>query len=422
MKAKVFRKIGILSTILSLAVIIVLVSSCDILESDNDVLTPVVEIKNKEIYVLANGQSFIDLQSKIQTSQPARLSVTSDPRHGKLIDLGQGILQYSPSTGSAKGRDGFEFTVYSNSNEIIKKDSVIIIIESDSTNLPCNIYPVADYVYSVRPEGVLIDVTANDIICSNTIEVSVYKPADTFPPYYGTAQVQNNKILYTPESTFNGTDKIMYKVSASNPTRIAYGMVYITSDSFCVFSVANDVYLYDSLFAGNTLEIPVFQNDSLCLALNQYQVNIKSNPSYGVVSPTPGGFRYTVGDFEGRVADQFSYEVCIDATCKTARVDVKMAVDSVWKCQLLAVPDSIDISKNVSGLIFLEVVKNDSICGLKSFDITTHPVYGTAFINEANNTIGYQRDPLMNKDDLLKYKICNGNECSTAAVYIKRTN
>ena len=423
MKAKVFRKIGILSTILSLGVIIVLMSSCDILESDNDVLAPVVDINDKEIYVLANGQSFIDLQSKVQTNQPARLAVTSDPRLGKLIDLGQGILQYSPSTGSTNGVDGFEFTIYSSSNEIIKRDSVIIIIENDSTNLPFNIYPVTDYVYSVRPGGTLIDVTANDIICSNAIEVSIYKPENTFPPYYGTAQVQNNKILYTPGSTFNGVDKIMYRVTASNPPLVAYGMVYITSDSSCAFTVADDRYEYDSLFAGLTLDLPVLLNDSLCHALNQYQVNIKSNPNYGIVSALQGGFSYTVGDFESAPADdQFTYEVCIDATCKTARVDIRMIADSVWKCQVKAISDSIDISKNISGLIFLDVVRNDSICGLKSFAITTQPVYGTAFINEANNTIGYQRDPLMNQDDLLKYEICNGEECSSAAVYIKRKN
>jgi hypothetical protein len=424
MKAKVFRKIGILSTIFSMSLIIVFVSSCDVLESDNDVLTPVVDVNGKEIYVLANGESFIDLQSKIQTNQPARLAVTSDPRNGKLLDLGHGILQYSPSTGSSKGRDGFEFTVYSSSNEIIKRDSVIIIIENDSTKLPCSIYPLNDYVYSVNSTGALIDVTANDVICSNSVVISVYQPGNSFPPYFGTTQVQNNKILYTPASAFNGEDKIMYKVTASNPDRIAYGMVYITSDSSCSFSVSNDLYSYDSLFVGRELSLPVFQNDSLCKALNQYQVSIKSNPMFGTVSLIQSGFLYTINNFDGDTFnDQFTYEVCIDATCKTARVDVRLTPDSVWNCKLLARPDSIDISNNISGLIFLDVIRNDSICGgLKNFVITTNPVYGTAFINQADNTIGYQRDPLMNKDDTLKYEICSNNECSTAVVHIKRTN
>jgi hypothetical protein len=84
-----------------------------VLESDTDVLEPEVDITGKEIYVLPNGESFIDLQSKVQTNQPARLAVTSMPRHGTLTDLGKGMLQYSPTTGYVRGRDGFEVTVYS---------------------------------------------------------------------------------------------------------------------------------------------------------------------------------------------------------------------------------------------------------------------------------------------------------------------
>lgn len=423
MKAKVFRKIGILSTIFSMGTIIVLLFSCDVLESEPDVLEPVVDIDGTEVYVLANGSSFIDLQSKVQTSQPARLAVTSEPRHGLLADLGQGILQYSPTTGSSRARDGFEFTLYSATNEVIRRDSVVIVIESDSTNLPCNIYPVNDYVYSVGTTGVLIDVTANDVICSNTVEVSVYSPASSFPPYFGTAVAENNRIRYVPGPSFTGEDKIMYKLTTSNPARIAYGMVYITSDSACTFSVADDLYTFDSLVENSNITLKIFQNDSLCQALNQYQVNLKSGPVYGTALLTSDGFRYQVPDSVGFVFnDHFTYEVCIDASCKIARVDVRLMADTVTNCNFFAVPDSVDISNNPMGTVFLEVTKNDSICGeLTSFGITENPAYGTAFINASNKTIGYQRDPLMNRNDSLRYEICKGEKCSTAAVYIKRT-
>jgi hypothetical protein len=420
MKTKVFRKIGILSTFFWVGAIIVLSFSCDVLESDSDVLEPDVDINGKEIYVLANGTSFIDLQSSVTTNQPARLAVTSDPRHGTLTDLGHGILQYSPTTGSARARDGFEFTVYSGTNEIIKKDSVIIVIENDSTKLPCNIYPVTDYVHAVSSAGITIDVTSNDIICSNAVEVSVYKPENSFPPYYGTAEVKNNKIIYSPGPSFNGSDKIMYKLTASNPLRIAYGLVYITSDSSCSFTIADDLYEYSALLEGSTLILKAFENDSLCQALNQYQVTIKSNPVYGTASVIPNGFSYQVLDSVGRkFKDQFTYEVCIDAVCKTARVDIRLKSDS---CTFYATPDSMDLSGNSIELMFLDVLHNDSICGdLKSFKLTTMPLYGDAYVDEAYKAIGYRRDPLRNKNDSLKYEICNGGKCSTASVFIKRT-
>jgi hypothetical protein len=419
---KVFRKIGIPVHFFLPAAIMLLLSACDVLESDSDVLVPDVDITGKEIYVLTTGESFIDLQSKIQTNQPARLAVTSTPRHGTLKDLGKGMLQYSPATGGARARDGFEFTVYSASNEIIKKDSVIIIIENDSTNLPCNLYPVTDYVYDVASSGVTIDVLVNDIICSNDVVVSVHKPENSFPPYFGTAEVKNNKVIYYPGASFSGSDKIMYKISSSNPERIAYGLVYITSDSSCTFSVSDDLYVFNTIQEGSTVALSAFDNDSLCQALNQYQVNVRSGPFYGQAALTSSGFSYLVPDSVGvNFSDYFLYEMCIDAACKTARVDIKVKQDSVWTCTLYAASDSIDISKNISGLIFMEVVKNDSICGdLTSFVLTSNPKYGTAYVNEANHTIAYQRDPLMNKDDGLEYKICNSNQCSTASVFIKR--
>lgn len=421
---KVSSKIEILSTFFWSAVIIVLMSGCDVLESDPDVLVPDVDVTGNEVYVLTNGESFIDLQSKVQTNQPARLAITSAPRYGTLNDLGKGILQYSPTTGTARARDGFEFTVYSTSNAIIKKDSVIIIIENDSTHLPCDLYPVTDYVYNVTSQPVTIDVTANDIICSNAITVSVYKPDSSFPPFYGTASANGNKIIYAPGASFGGADKLMYKIQSANPERTAYGIVYITGDSACSISVADDRYEFGSLTEGSELMLAVFDNDTLCKALNQYQVNIKSGPMYGKASLTSNGFVYQVPDSVGLVFDDhFSYEACIDAVCQTARVDVVMTPDSVLTCNLYAAPDSIDVSKNVLGLVFLDVVKNDSICGnLKSFVLKKGPVYGTAYVNEANNTIAYQRDPLMNKDDSLEYEICNNSQCSTASVFIKRTN
>lgn len=422
---KVSRKIGILSKFLVLGGIIALLFSCDVLESDPDVLEPTVDITGEEIYVLANGASFIDLNSKVQTNQPARLAVTSQPRHGTLADLGQGILQYSPATGSAKARDGFEFTVYSNTNEILKKDSVIIIIETDSTKLPCNIYPVTDYVYDVTAASVSIDVISNDIICSNDVVVSVYKPENSFPPYFGQAEAKENKIIYYPGTSFSGADKIMYKITDSNdPKRIAFGMVYITSDSSCSFSVWDDLYEYNTLTEGTALILTAFVNDSLCHALNEYQVNIKSGPLYGAASLVSNGFLYQFPDSIGfTFNDHFIYEVCIDADCKTARVDIKLKMDSVWTCSFYATPDSIDMVNSTVALMYLDVLNNDSTCdSLKSFALTKMPMYGTAFVNEEKKAIGYERDPLMNKDDTLEYEICDGKECSTASVFIKRTN
>lgn len=396
--------------------------SCDVLESDPDVLKPTSDITGKEVFVLANSASFIDLNAKLQTNVPARVAVTSDTRHGKVTDLGGGILQYSPTIGNSRARDGFEFTVYTLNNEVIKRDSVIIIIENDSTNLPCNIYPVPDYVYGVKQDSI-IDVLSNDIVCGGAVVVSVFKPGNSFPPYYGHAEVIGNKIKYSPGPTFEGVDKIMYKVTATTDTsRVAYGMVYITGDSICSFRLTNDQYTFTQYAVDSLIVLPVFKNDSLCQSINQYQVNLKTIPVYGHAALTANGFSYSVPATASLpFADYFTYEVCIDATCKTARVDIELKQDSVIACAIRARPDSINIAYSNNPQDSIAVLLNDSICGdLKSLTIKKVPAYGTATVS--NQQIVYNRNTQQEKDDTLEYEICNTIGCSRATVYIKRTN
>lgn len=412
---------GILSSILGMALISFLLTGCDTLDADSDVLTPDVEIDGNEIYVLANGASYIDLQEKLQSNVQGRLVVTGQPKKGELNDLGQGMLQYLPVTGSLSGRDAFEFTVFSGTNEIIKKDTVIIIIEDDSTALPCNIYPVTDYVFEVSTVATTVDVKANDIICGNDVAVSVYRPATTFPPYHGTAQVVDNKIVYTPGNGFTGSDKVMYKLTDTHdPSRVGYGMVYFSADSSCIFTVRDDLYTFNSDTAAQTLLLPVFSNDSLCHAVNNYRVTIQVAPQLGSVSVTDEGINYNVPSVsDSSYQDNFTYEVCIDASCKSANVKVVFHADTVGICSFQAVMDTLDLTGNTTPLMYLDVLYNDELCDeLKSFRITEYPVNGTAFVDSETNTIGYNRNVFTN--DSLTYEVCDNSFCDKAKVYIKQ--
>jgi hypothetical protein len=422
MKAKKMSATRRLSRFFSIISLGIAALSCDVLEPDPDVLEPTANVNGKEIYVLANSPSIVDLNAKLQTNTPVRIALTSQARHGKINDLGKGLLQYTPAVGNARARDGFEFTAYTLNNEVIKRDSIIIFIENDSTNLPCNIYPLADYVYGIDHDPVVVDVTNNDIICGGNVVVSIYKPENSSPPYFGQAEVVGNKVRYSPNSTFQGSDKIIYKISTTSDTsRTAYGIVYLSGDSACSFRVEDDLYVFGQYAADSLIVLAVFQNDSLCDSMNQYQVNLKSAPVQGQASLGQNGFNYKVpATVTFPFSDYFTYEVCVDATCKTARVDIKIKKDSVSFCSIQAHGDSIDISANNDTLVYLKVLFNDSTCGnLKEFRITKSPLYGTSAV--VNEEISYARNLQVRKDDTLEYEICNDEGCSRAAVYIKQT-
>lgn len=191
--SKIDPKRKIASLFLWIGLFATLFYSCDVLEPDADLLESKVSLTEDQLYVLPNNAAFIDLGAKVSTNKPVRFSITSSTRHGNLSDMGNGLLQYTSTSGNRRIQDSFEFTVFSEKNEVIKLDTVIIIVD-DSTHLPCGIFPVNDYVYGVRKNTpVNINVLANDHICgsdSADLIVEVYKPENNFPPNHEAMRIQ----------------------------------------------------------------------------------------------------------------------------------------------------------------------------------------------------------------------------------------
>jgi hypothetical protein len=408
-------------------VIILLFFSCDVLEPDGDLIKPTVRIEGDHIFVLSNNSAFIDLNSKVKTNQRVRLGVTSPTKYGVLTDLGKGLIQYTPSVGKRKARDSFEFTIFSESSQILDIDTVWIMIEDDSTNLPCGVFPADDYVYGATTDVPLtIPVLANDYICgvdSADLVVSIHRPDNTYPPRFGGAEVSGHTIVYTSGTQFGNADKVIYKVHPKNdPENAWFGVVYIAGDEPCAFFLHDDSFAFDvdSLVAG--VRIPALQNDSLCL-VEDYQINIAVPAMYGNATVNDQAIAYQLSDAQTVAAfesDFFVYEVCIDATCKTARVDLHVG-EGVDSCVFRAMADTVDLSRNTIPSMYLDVLYNDSVCdGYSTFTITEFPHYGTASFDETREAILYQRDQFANRNDSLAYEICNGEICSRAKVYIKR--
>ncbi len=407
--------------------------SCDVMEPDADSVKPQVSIDEETIYVFSDGSAFIDLQEKVKTSGLVRLSVTSTPKHGVLHDMGNGLLQYASHVHNQKVLDLFEFTVFSDGNQILTKDTVFISVENDSTKLPCGIYTVDDRVYGVKKNVTYsINPLLNDKICgydSTEIELSVYHPYDSFPPYNGIAWVKDNTLFYTAGSTFPGSDKLIYRiVPSADPSKAAYGVVYFNGQSSCNFIVNEDVFRVEKDSVDKVMHLPVFVNDILCDNIASHVVSLAQPPKRGTVMLRENVFIYQISDTvtmdPAYFSDFFFYEVCMEDICRSARVDILVRQDSVFHCeaQLQAYPDTMDISGNNISPIYLDVLSNDVICDtLTSFTITESPPYGDAFISTGSGrkTIGYIRNEGEQKNDSLVYKICKKTECSTAKVFIK---
>ncbi len=306
-------------------------TACDRLESD--VTKPTVVVTDNEVYTLTDRASIIDLSSKIQTSQPVKLSITRTTRHGTLTALDKGLLQYVPNAGTS--RDSFTFTVYDAGNNAIKEDSVIIFLKSDVAQLPCVVYPVQDSVllYPQTKPGtsieVFIPVLANDIICEHDIsdvQLSVYRyPND---PYLrsGQAVVVGNEIKYTSNGDVTA-DAFLYALQfKSNPSQIFYGCVYIRItelDSLgCRFAVHDyrTTVVNDTTTSSNQFRIAVLAVDTLCYDPRSYQYHILQS-FRGTSTINYDGLLYAPNAFtELQRTDTVRYEICRDSICKSANV------------------------------------------------------------------------------------------------------
>jgi hypothetical protein len=269
----------------------------------------------------------------VKSAGAVRLDITGQPRKGGLSELSEGLLQYTPNIDFKKGSDFFEFAIYSQNNNLLKRDSIVIVVESDSTKLPCGLYPQNDSVtYVTGPT--LINVLLNDALCgdSTQIGVSIYRPNSSFPPHTGTAVMQGTNILYTPGNSFTGNDKVVYKVySLTDTTKYGIGTVYISRMPVCNFAVNTDSYVFrgDTL-TSSSVHLNVFNNDQLCgTPVGSYAFTMLRDGDVGnAVYQNAGGvadFVYSFSDTITRdFTDSLTYRLCREAQCKTAKVYIQV--------------------------------------------------------------------------------------------------
>jgi len=311
-------------------------TACDTLKEDPDVLIPDAELNGNEVYVSNNRASVIDLNERIRTNLPVTLTVTQPTSKGKLSSLGLGLLRYTPNNRNTSTRDAFEFTVYSESHEILAKDTLVIVVEPDSTKLPCGLYPTDDYVYNFHGDHPLtIDVLANDNLCNiDTLDyqVSVFWQGNNTGPRHGSADVVNNKIIYTAGASYTKGDTLLYKIQSRDLRTIVFGYVYIAASKptpVCTFTLLGDtLQINPDTLKADTVLLRVFTNDNLCDTTSYgYTLSIAKAPLYGQARIGWDGITYTPDNLPAGTSrtDSLRYQLCRDAVCRQAKVVVKVS-------------------------------------------------------------------------------------------------
>jgi hypothetical protein len=181
----------------------------------NDDLTSTDEDKAVAIQVTANDSdidTMLELNARPE-DEVLSLSVTQAPSHGQAVVNGMQIT-YTPEE-NYNGPDSF---VYSLSDGDVADTAVVSITVKQVNDAPV---AKSDAVTTNDEDMVLINVLANDTdvdtqtgLNAGTLHnYSSFKVTSVSAPDHGNAEISNNKVAYTPEDRFAGTDSFIYVMS-----------------------------------------------------------------------------------------------------------------------------------------------------------------------------------------------------------------
>jgi hypothetical protein len=227
-------------------------------------------------------------------------------------------------------------------------------------------------------------------------------------PNNGTAVVNGNNVVYTPNAGFCGNDLFTYKIlNNSNLSAIATVNVSVTCPVANPPVAVND----NSATPQNTpVSIPVLGNDNVNGTLQS--LVIASNPLNGTAVVNGNNIIYTPNfGFSG--IDVFTYTISNGSGTSTATVNVNVAAPVLGP---VASNDNATTNQNTG--VNISVLNNDNLNGaaLTSLTITTNPANGTAVVN--GNTILYTPRAGFCGNDAFVYRITTVNGASSATANI----
>jgi hypothetical protein len=202
----------------------VVVLGCDSFREDFIEPQNQVAFSQTEFYTLPGTSVVIDLKSTIKRAfTPVSLTISGNPTKGTITKIDPLILKYTPKPEFIEGTDEFVFAVVFDNGETANTQIMTIIMKSTTSELPCDVFAIEDFIHLKTPTTGAVHPLSNDVICG------VDKPMDVFihlSPKFGTAVIQGDSIIYTPGPSFRDGDELVYRLSGAGHNDV-YGVVSI---------------------------------------------------------------------------------------------------------------------------------------------------------------------------------------------------
>ncbi len=181
------------------------------------------------------------------TGDNLTLESTDNAYHGQ-VRIVNGQAQYTPNRGFS-GKDGFWYGIRSPELDL-KWAYVEVTVQSLVAPMPLIV--VADATTTDENQSITVDLLAND----NGTDLSLASVDD---PANGTVSIQNNRLVYTPNTNYDGIESFWYQV-ADSTGQSAWANINITvNDTSANITIDGD----DSDWTGFAQTIDPNNNTSL---------------------------------------------------------------------------------------------------------------------------------------------------------------
>jgi alpha-tubulin suppressor-like RCC1 family protein len=327
------------------------------------------------------------------------------PDRGTVVINGDNTVTYTPNgnfctVDPTSNTDTFDYTV---------TDGIATVPATVTVTVQCpNTAPTAnpDSASTDEETAVVVDVLANDSdINADTLSVgTVDDPAN------GTAVVESNKVKYTPDADFFGTETFDYRAS-DGAAQSAPATVTVTVVNVNDAPVANDDNATTNEDTAVTVDVVANDTDTdspstaiLSVTNPAHGAAVKASPTTITYTPASGycgtdGFSYTLADGSPTNGTDAA-NVSITVTCLN---DGPNAGD-----------DAATTSEDVP--VVIDVLANDTDPENDPLTISavTDPPHGTAVIE--TNKVKYTPDPDFCGADDFGYTATDGTESDSALV------
>jgi len=402
---------------LYLVLLLFTLNACDF-EQQDYAPEPVIDLDPGVKTVTTRPQSIllINILQDINFNQPVKLSFTQMPSRGQAQFIDLGLIQYQTDDTFISGQDQFSYQIASASNQILMQDTVLINMAGESDTLSCGAY--YDYQKTETDKEVVIDVLANDVLCSETMDSVVLKISKS--PTNGSAVIKNNQVVYLPSPGFIGLDPLIYEICPGDLEGDCY---YATVDlevisSGCEIDLVPDSIHYYYNFS-DTIKYNLLANDLICDSIN-VTLELENVPAGNMAYISNQQLMYypEQTDFE---MIQFNYKVCNQNHPCHSEVIIITFADSTEAaaCEVKLQDDIYDLRSDSSmqASYDLQILSNDLICSDEYIlQIPKSPAAGNVIIH--SNYLEFKPEENQAGKVVFNYQLCLDNFCYTGEITI----